>query len=63
MARDLGMSVAALDPLLPADHPSWASAVRQSLPELLVRSDVVSLHVPLTDDDAQHDRREARSPA
>ncbi len=49
MARDLGMSVAAHDPLLPADHPSWASALRQSLPELLSASDVVSLHVPLTD--------------
>lgn len=49
MARDLGMSVAAYDPLLPADHPAWAAALRQSLPELLASSDVVSLHVPLTD--------------
>jgi len=49
MARDLGMSVGAYDPLLPADHPAWAGALRQSLPELLSSSDVVSLHVPLTD--------------
>jgi (S)-sulfolactate dehydrogenase len=50
MARDLGMSVAACDPLLPADHPAWADALRQPLAELLTSSDVVSLHVPLTDD-------------
>ena len=49
MARDLGMSVAAFDPLLPGDHPAWADALRQTLPELLSASDVVSLHVPLTD--------------
>jgi (S)-sulfolactate dehydrogenase len=49
MARDLGTSVAAYDPLLPGDHPAWAGALRQSLPELLASSDVVSLHVPLTD--------------
>jgi (S)-sulfolactate dehydrogenase len=48
MARDLGMSVGAYDPLLPADHPAWAGALRQSLAELLSSSDVVSLHVPLT---------------
>lgn len=49
MARDLGMSVAAYDPLLPADHAAWAHAIRQPLTELLKDSDVVSLHVPLTD--------------
>jgi (S)-sulfolactate dehydrogenase len=49
MARDLGMSVAACDPLLPGDHPAWAGALRQSLEDLLASSDVVSLHVPLTD--------------
>ncbi len=47
MARDLGMSVAAHDPLLPAEHAAWAHAIRQPLTELL--KDVVSLHVPLTD--------------
>jgi len=49
MARDLGMSIGAYDPLLPEDHPAWTGALRQSLPELLTSSDVVSLHVPLTD--------------
>jgi (S)-sulfolactate dehydrogenase len=49
LARDLGMSVAAYDPLLPEDHPAWAGTLRQSLPDLLSTSDVVSLHVPLTD--------------
>jgi (S)-sulfolactate dehydrogenase len=49
MARDLGMSVGAYDPLLPEDPSAWAGAQRQALPELLSTSDVVSLHVPLTD--------------
>lgn len=49
MARDLGMTVAAYDPLLPEDHPAWADALRQALPDLLSTSDVLSLHVPLTD--------------
>lgn len=49
MARDLGMTIAAYDPLLPEDHSAWAGALRQALPELLSTSDVVSLHVPLTD--------------
>jgi len=49
MARGLGMSVAAYDPLLPADDAAWREATRLSLPGLLAESDVVSLHVPLTD--------------
>jgi (S)-sulfolactate dehydrogenase len=49
MARDLGMSVAAYDPLLPAEHAAWTHAIRQPLTELLEDSDVMSLHVPLTD--------------
>jgi (S)-sulfolactate dehydrogenase len=49
MARDLGMSVAAYDPLLPAEHAAWTHAIRQPLTELLADSDVISLHVPLTD--------------
>jgi (S)-sulfolactate dehydrogenase len=49
MARDFGMSVGAYDPLLPEGHPAWAGALRQALPDLLSTSDVVSLHVPLTD--------------
>jgi (S)-sulfolactate dehydrogenase len=50
MGHDLGMTVAAYDPLLPAEHPAWKSAVRQTLDELLASSDVVSLHVPLTNE-------------
>jgi len=46
--RALGMDVAAFDPYLPADHPSWSGTERVSLDELLRTSDVVSLHVPLT---------------
>jgi (S)-sulfolactate dehydrogenase len=48
MARGLGMTVAAHDPLLPADHAAWSGAERRTLAELLGESDVVSLHVPLT---------------
>jgi (S)-sulfolactate dehydrogenase len=47
-ARALGMSVAAFDPLLPADHPAWRNVEQQTLDELLASSDVVSLHTPLT---------------
>ncbi|MCM2310254.1 MAG: hydroxyacid dehydrogenase [Steroidobacteraceae bacterium] len=49
MARDLGMSVAAYDPLLPADHAAWAGVQHQTFAQLLADSDVISLHVPLTD--------------
>ncbi len=49
-ARALGMTVAAFDPYLPADDPAWESATRSSLDELAAESDVVSMHVPLTDE-------------
>jgi (S)-sulfolactate dehydrogenase len=47
--RALGMAVAAFDPLLPADDAAWRGARRVDLATLLAESDVVSLHVPLTD--------------
>jgi (S)-sulfolactate dehydrogenase len=49
MARGLGMSVAAYDPLLAAGDPAWRDTERLELAALLATSDVVSLHVPLTD--------------
>jgi (S)-sulfolactate dehydrogenase len=47
-ARALGMTIAAYDPHLPAEHAAWRGAERASLDALLATSDVVSLHVPLT---------------
>ncbi len=47
-ARALGMSIAAHDPFLPADHPAWEGVRNLPLADLLAHSDVVSLHVPLT---------------
>ena len=48
-ARALGLAVAASDPLLAEGDPAWAGAERLDLRALLTASDVVSLHVPLTD--------------
>lgn len=48
-ARALGMTILAYDPILPAGDPAWAGAERHELASLLAHSDVVSLHVPLTD--------------
>ncbi len=49
LAKGLGMSVCATDPLLPADDPAWEGVERLELDALLAKSDVVSLHVPLLD--------------
>lgn len=50
-ARALGMEVIAHDPFLPIDDPAWAEALRApSLDALLEKADVISLHIPLTDD-------------
>lgn len=48
-ARVLGFSIAAFDPFLPEGEPAWAGCERLELADLLKTSDVVSLHVPLTD--------------
>ena len=48
-AAALGMSVGAFDPYLPPDSGAWKEAERLELDDLLAKSDVVSLHVPLTD--------------
>jgi (S)-sulfolactate dehydrogenase len=48
LARGLGMSVGACDPLIPEDDAAWQVTRRQTFGELLATSDVVSLHVPLT---------------
>lgn len=47
-ARALGMQVAACDPYVPPQDAAWTHAEPLTLEELLARSDVVSLHVPLT---------------
>jgi (S)-sulfolactate dehydrogenase len=48
-ASALGMDVGAFDPFVAADDPAWNLAERMELDVLLAASDVVSLHVPLTD--------------
>ncbi|MBO0905186.1 NAD(P)-dependent oxidoreductase [Jiella sonneratiae] len=47
-ARVFGFSIAAFDPFLPQDDAAWNDCERLDLAALLERSDVVSLHVPLT---------------
>lgn len=50
-ARAMGMAVIAHDPFVKPDDPAWAAegVAPAALDALLARSDVVSLHVPLTD--------------
>jgi (S)-sulfolactate dehydrogenase len=50
IARSLRMKVSGCDPHVPPDHPAWEHVARHSLEELLATCDVVSLHVPLTDE-------------
>ena len=47
-----GMQLAAHDPFVPADHPSWREygVEPQTLDALLASSDVLSIHTPLTPD-------------
>lgn len=51
-ARALGMQVAAFDPVINSNAALWReTGVRPlALEELLAESDVISLHIPLTDD-------------
>lgn len=51
-AHALGMVVQACDPYVPDTHPHWAEkgAVPASLERVLTESDVLSLHVPLTEE-------------
>lgn len=47
-ARALGMKIAAFDPILPEADPARANVHSCDLDELLAISDILSLHVPLT---------------
>jgi (S)-sulfolactate dehydrogenase len=48
-ARNLGMTIAAYDPFLPAENPAWKDCEKLELGALLGACDVISLHVPLSD--------------
>ena len=49
-ARALGMSVMAHDPFVAETDAAWNGAGRSELDTLMVTADVVSLHLPLTND-------------
>ncbi|WP_298296109.1 hydroxyacid dehydrogenase [uncultured Litoreibacter sp.] len=50
MARALGMTIAAMDPFVPEGDAAWDGVARhEDLASLAAASDVLSLHVPLTD--------------
>ncbi len=49
-AKALGMRILAFDPYLDAGSPHWRSAEKMSLDALLTAADVVSLHVPYTNE-------------
>jgi len=49
-AAGLGMEIIAHDPFVPADDAAWGRVRRADFESLLANSDVVSVHVPLSDD-------------
>jgi len=49
-ARGLGMEIAAHDPAVPPDATGWETVCRTDFDELIASSDVLSLHLPLTDE-------------
>ncbi|MBM3571159.1 MAG: hydroxyacid dehydrogenase, partial [Alphaproteobacteria bacterium] len=63
-ARTLDMKIVASDPYVPGDDPAWSRLHVESraLDDLLATADVISLHVPLTDEtrDLINARRFAR---
>lgn len=46
----LGMAVSAFDPYLAADDPAWSDVRATTLADLAPDCDVISVHVPLTDE-------------
>jgi (S)-sulfolactate dehydrogenase len=48
-AAAMGMRVIAYHPSLPADDPAWQGVKSVGFEEVLATADVISLHVPLTD--------------
>jgi (S)-sulfolactate dehydrogenase len=51
-AKPMGMTVAAFDPYLPDTHPAWDGVENCTVNTLLGLADVLSLHVPLTEETA-----------
>lgn len=49
-AKAFGMAVIAFDPHLSPGDPAWDGVHRHALPDVLATADVLSLHVPLTDE-------------
>jgi (S)-sulfolactate dehydrogenase len=49
-ASTLEMKISAYDPYLPAEDEAWNAVEHTPLPKLLSCSDIITLHVPLTDE-------------
>lgn len=50
LGRAIGLEILAYDPFLPADHAAWGGAKCCTFDDLIAQADVLSLHVPLTDE-------------